>query len=297
MDNTVIDKTYSNRFKLNKSKAVRINNVIESNLKKMINTTEVVTLFKIRLNNEKEVTINDFNNIFQLDNGKKNRIERIALNWHIGESEVDLMFNDTPNINLSVKGEDINWVNQTFAEIDEQIERTKIDSTIEKIKGFFTILTFLTIVVSISFGIFSLMEAFPSGEKAISKSEKIELTKMAKEADNISEKIEFLFQAELYQLNIDLGEKKGNNLLEQFKEYGLNWKTYAILLPILIIISIIYYILSRCYPSSIFEWGDMEEYYEKIIERRKMLWNIVIGTIILGIICNLFVYSITTFSM
>jgi hypothetical protein len=70
-----------------------------------------------------------------------------------------------------------------------------------------------------------------------------------------------------------------------------DWRIIVALLPVVIVIGA-FIVLGSCYPSAVFLWGDAEEWYRKILARRGWLWNVVIGTLVLGVIANLAVFAL-----
>ncbi len=104
------------------------------------------------------------------------------------------------------------------------------------------------------------------------------------------EKINLLFDYTMAQLKLNMNK----NIIGEFNlNKFLTLQTLFIVAPILIIVAIYIYIYIKCYPYSNFLWGDYEEYYSKLTSRRKTLWNLVFGSIILSIIVNLFVLGLS----
>lgn len=50
--------------------------------------------------------------------------------------------------------------------------------------------------------------------------------------------------------------------------------------------------LARLYPGAVFLWGDVEDWYKSILRRRNTVWNVVIATLVLGLIANLAVFAL-----
>ncbi|WP_089679881.1 hypothetical protein [Catalinimonas alkaloidigena] len=296
MNKTHINKFYSNSFVLDKSKAVRINDIIETNFKKA-GIDSIKTEFKLILSNEKELTFDKFSNIFQIDNGRKNKAEKLKLNWSGNDNEVLVYFSDKPAVRVDVTGTDLDWTNELFAEIDEQIERTKVFSLIHKIKSdnFFKLISLL--MISFVFPLMLVVTKNDTKEKLnITATDRSALTEIAKNTKTVEEKINFLFETQLKILDINIKNETPDAFLDNLSTYFLDWRTYMIIIPIIAILGILWYLLTQCYPVAVFDWGDMAEEYRKIVERRKLLWNIVIGSIVIGILTNFFVFSITSFN-
>ena len=294
MEKTHINRSYKNSFVLDKSKAFRINDIIETNFKKAKSVT-INTEFNLVLSNEKELNLDTFSNIFQIDNGRKNRVKKLKLKWSGNNNEILISFSDKPIVRVDVTGTDLDWTNELFAEIDEQIERTKVYSLIHKIKvDFFAVILFLLL-----FGfspMLILLTNNSNNQFNITSVDKIVLTEIAKDVKTTDDKINFLFETQLKDLDINIHNENPESTFDNLGVYFSDWRTYMIIIPIMAILGILWYLLAHCYPLSVFDWGDMAEEYKKTIERRKLLWNIVIGSIIIGILTNFFVFSVTSFS-
>jgi hypothetical protein len=69
-----------------------------------------------------------------------------------------------------------------------------------------------------------------------------------------------------------------------------DWRAIVVLLPAIIaVVSLV--ALAYCYPRAVFLWGDAEEWYRKLLARRGLIWNVVLATLVLGIITNLAVFA------
>ena len=67
-----------------------------------------------------------------------------------------------------------------------------------------------------------------------------------------------------------------------------------VIVPILASFASVMYLYVKCYPPAIFSWGDAEEWYKTLLSRRKTVWSFLYGSLILGIVANLFVFGLTT---
>jgi len=65
-----------------------------------------------------------------------------------------------------------------------------------------------------------------------------------------------------------------------------------IALPFLLIVGCVMYMAIRCYPRTVFAWGDWEEYYARLLSRRRTLWTVVVFSLVIGVVSSLFASSI-----
>lgn len=296
---TRINKNFEKAFVLNKSKAVRINDVIESNFKKN-SINGVKKSFRLGLNNEKEMIFDDFNSIFEVDNGKKNRIENVRLNWSNKDINIDISFRSKPIISVDISSYGLDWTNQLFAEIEEQIERITLSDFFYRFisggPGAFYKLQLAFISLAIPFlMIYALQYESKKSKNYLNLTDEEVKVLIANSDSSRSneEKINFIFNTTKQLLKAD--QKKAD--LPSFNAFLIFFsqiKNYTIIAPILICIGLIWYMLGYCYPSYVFDWGDMEEEFAKLVERRKAILSILFGSIFLGILTNFFVWGLTS---
>lgn len=289
---TRIYKRFNKSFVLNKSKSFRINDIIESSLKK--NTINNVNrIFKLSLNNEKEIIFQDFNDIFEVDNGRKNKIENLRLIWSSNDLNIEIYFQSEPEISIEITSSNLEIANQIFAEIEEQIERVTLTDWLYLIINNDSKFIFYPLILML----FTFLSTFIIHDKTViredilnlSNSEKILLIKKADSTKTNDDKIDFIYTSIRHMIKIDSNPEPSS----LFLNFLTNYKNYTIIVPIIVCILMIWYVLAYCYPKCVFEWGDMADDYLGIIERRKLIWNILIGSIIVGIITNFFVWGIT----
>jgi hypothetical protein len=70
-----------------------------------------------------------------------------------------------------------------------------------------------------------------------------------------------------------------------------DWRLIVIILPAAIAV-VAQFALASCYPQVVFLWGDAEEWYQKVLSRRGLIWNVVLATLFLGIMANLAVFAL-----
>lgn len=290
---TRINKTFETGFALNKSKAVRINDIIETNIKKG-NIQDINRTFKVLLSNEKEIIFHEFNSIFELDNGRKNRVNDVTLIWKNAEIDIEIQFRKKPLVSVDVSSNGLEWTNQLFAEIEEQIERITLTDWVYKfIADSSTILTILVLPIIIIFSTTIFSDSNDSIRTLnLTQEDKALLSNKIDSVKSNEDKIDFIYVVIKQMVKVKQPSSK-TEILNETWAFFCDFKNYTIIIPILLSIFLIWYVLSYCYPKYVYEWGDMEEEYSKIIERRKNLWNILIGSIILGIITNFFVWGLT----
>jgi len=51
-----------------------------------------------------------------------------------------------------------------------------------------------------------------------------------------------------------------------------------------VVVGCIVMLLTTCYPSAVFLWGDDAERYARIVQRRKTTWSIFVSVTVVGVL-------------
>jgi hypothetical protein len=70
-------------------------------------------------------------------------------------------------------------------------------------------------------------------------------------------------------------------------EITFKLKFYVVLIPLVFIIIAFFYLILRCYPVTVFNWGDVNEWYENICRKRKTVWEVIMVAVIGGLLVNI----------
>ena len=54
--------------------------------------------------------------------------------------------------------------------------------------------------------------------------------------------------------------------------------------PLLIVLVCAAYLAFRCYPNAVFLWSDEVERYNKMLQTRRIVWTLIIGGIVFGVL-------------
>jgi len=55
-------------------------------------------------------------------------------------------------------------------------------------------------------------------------------------------------------------------------------------IPFLLVMGLAGYLVVTCYPRSVFLWGDEVDRYNAILQRRRVLWSVIVGIVIIGVL-------------
>jgi hypothetical protein len=300
--NSIIKK-YKKPFILSKTKLIRMCEIVNKRFESAPDKQPYKISFIAKLQKGKEHKTSDIETLFNLDNSISNRITELTIDWEIGKEE-DVNYT---NITLSydsdsyssssifIGGKAINstWLNETVAELEEQIDRTIPTGIIYKMKT----MSPFDLLRLVSYGSLAMLMVF----MVVLLSVRGSLKENALELDSQNKAIllEKYKAAKTTEGKIDfLSELMAKAILEPKPEVNLAHyiyqpRTYFLVTPLLLVVLIFLYLFVRCYPPYVFEWGDWEGYHSKLIERRKYLWSLLVGSLLIGIVSNLFVYGLS----
>ena len=163
-----IRRTYSSVFILDMPKMARLANIIEERFKSI--AQPFLASLEIKTAKGKSFTASKIENILEHDNAIKNPITSFKLSYQNNSdnpaNSCAIIFDKKDSeIELMIRSENAKWANDLFAEIDEQIERTSVDSwvyTLKKQRGQ-EIFTFIIGLIIVPLTIFSTSSIFLRG--------------------------------------------------------------------------------------------------------------------------------------
>lgn len=290
---TKISKNYEKPFLLSRSKLTRLCEVIEKRFNK--EDLEFSRTFKVLLTNSKNLQLNDLSELFELDNGPKNEIKELETIYRSkNESfrvEVTFLKMSVPEIEIVIFSPDYMWSNELMAEVEEQVERTLQSGVVSNLASWnklsFIIFPMLASIIAMVYSLFigdTSSNTFTPNEESIS-----ELINMTEVATTTDKKIDFIYS--YLEASLPQEETNQSNSTNYFKD----WKFYLIVVPLAVMAGILFYLFKYMYPKAIFEWGDMEEHYKIIVDRRKFLWSVVLIAFIVGAFASLFATGVTSY--
>lgn len=255
--------------------------------------------FEVRSSRNRAFETESFDEVLALDNPTGNRVESFAItckavgddnkHTHLIGAEFD---GSAPvDISLFVESEEPKWAADTFSAIEEQVERMIQTSPLAKLRSSLlaeVFLPFIALVLLLGIAAFALRSNRMSEHMWLSQDDIRQLSQTSNSPPQ---------GLELYQ---NITKRQMRNLTSEQAEGFIpskyrDWRILVIAIPILVAIGAIAYLYSACYPTAVFAWGDAEDWYDGIVQKRKTIWSILIGSLAIGVIGNLFVFGLTTF--
>lgn len=285
-----VSRGYNCLFVLDGNKLTRIAGILQERFAAL--GSPATLRYEVRLANGRLQEVFELPDLLDMDNGVRNPLVALNLTAKISGTEPGpeclLKYERSADetIRLTVRSPDSQWANQLFAAVEEQVERTLVSTWIYSLAnanwvGLAITLLIATLVlfVFVSPVMTVFTRTFPPGEVA-------ELLEEAQNAQTTEEKIDALIKGQVWTLK---------RFLRPFEPgaAGFNWLKMLFLgLPVLIVLGVLFYLVSYCYPRGVFLWGDWENYYNTLVGRRRTLWTVVVIALLIGIVSNLFVASL-----
>jgi hypothetical protein len=291
----LVEKSYDTPFVLDSSKLSRIVAIAEERLTEAKVT--VAGKFEVLLASGRRALLDHQEDLYRLDNTVNDRVTNLL--FHAGSQEppsssfIEVEFGPSyrGDISLAVASADPGWALRVFAELDEQVERTKAPSWVHSLRSYIPFIVFGALLIFIF-----LVAAFysprlfnddrPSWSPA--PSEIRELLARAGNATSDSSRLALLLEIRRRELAAQIVPTTNRHP----KIPSLPRELFQVL-PLLIIVGATGYVIIYCYPRHVFAWGDIAGSYATLVARRNWLWSVVIIALILGILGNLFVSSLT----
>lgn len=293
-----ISKVFTSAFVLDKAKLTRILNIMEERYSEA--ELKFSPSFEVTLSSNRHIRMSSVDQLLDLDNSVKSHITSIEISAYKIEEKGALIcalsFSSTNenNISISVQTSVSKLGSQLFAELEEQVERTFSSSWIHRFSPANVVIGIAGIALSalfIAFLVFGDTSGPLKSVYMLSPDEVSSFAKRSKEITNTNDKIDFLFALQSRQLERSVTKQETETV-----HFGkvLTVKNLLIMLPLVIILGCIVYLQQTSYPFAVFLWGDYEEYYNRLLSKRKTIWTVVIISMFIGILGNLFAVGLSS---
>lgn len=290
-------RTYPNKsFNLTARKLVRIAEVAKHRAEKIAGGHPVVEAVSVTFKNSKEMTLGSVESALALDNVVKNRIMGLEYSVAVGPPGAQRLHSITVKydatselfpVRISAISSDLSWMDEAVGAVEEQVERT-LESSFGsgrtnglEVAGF---AVGLGAVIAASTGV---SQSQRLGGGALSTEKAAELAEVAKGVSTESEKLDFVYR----YLVASLQQQPSPTSI--FLKYATDYRTYMIGVPLLVALLAAMIALFWCSPKRVFVWGDYEEHYSKLVDRRKFLWYGVVIALVIGVLGNFFFLGIS----
>lgn len=284
-----VQKEYTYAFLVEPTKLTRLIDLIHERLGEH-NETIVRDHFEAFLPDKRVEEVSSLEDVLSLENSRKKRIERLLIVSSAGSSpehqvEVDFgvvktPINSAPSaqatklIAVNVVSNDSKWNARTLSEIEEQLERTRLRqfSPILALAG---LMIFMLVVLLLQVGPIKQREDL-SGVMWLDGPSLERVEKILSQGRTITDE-------EMREINtIQLR----NLVLDQRPPQPSGRRARKLILmglPTVFLLGCALVLAFTCYPTAVFLWGDETERYANLLQRRKVLWGIIISLMVVGV--------------
>ena len=289
-----IIKQFPGPFILEKSKLDRLITVIRECVGSSPDLWESV---EVRHKDGAIVQVESPEKVYNLHNSGRKEITEIRLSFSIDPKEphdsireVHASFSGEygkGNITIIVADDDSRWVSETFSRVEEQIERCLKKDFMNQLAAHHLTsqlaLSFLPLLFIVVTTVFIAEGKDLRGHMWLTTADMKEISAELETSTTLSQ--------EQY-LAIVTRQLKNIILQRDPAQYKSVWPAVFVVIPILLAIGVFIYLITKCYPSAVFLWGDREEWYNNLEKRRNVLWNTVLGGFIVGIMSGLVLFGL-----
>lgn len=291
-----IDKEYYQPFLLEPTKLTRLVDKIHERLGEHADTT-MDDSFEVFMSGNRREVMNSVEAVLALENSRRHKIQRLVIvcsaatkNATRPEHEIQVDFGKekklqstaTKMVEISVRGDGAGWANRTLSEVEEQVERTWMQHRIP-IAALVGLVVALFVSILFQFAQFS-SNSFPTQEI---------LRPMWLRSPDLDRVQEILRQNRTISEDEmrEIKTRQLRNILEDYRPEepaprGKGRRVAVVLIPLVILVGCAIALL-RCYPGTVFLWGDEVDRYAVILQRRKTLWGVIVGIMVVGVVGNL----------
>ena len=294
-----VHKEYGRQFLLEPTKLTRIIDIIHERLADHGCTT-LRDHFEVFLSGNRREELASIDAVLALANLRKHRIIRLVITCSAGrkgaarpEHEIQLDFagrtklstRDTKVVAISVRSDAVGWPGRTLSELEEQVERTWLPYLpVLALCGF--------LIVALIVLLFQVLPApvtqDPAGTMWLRDHDLDRVDQILSQRRPITD--EEMRDITARQLRNILDDRRPR----QRSPTGRTRQVVCIVIPLLTVIVCGFILLLTCYPGAVFLWGDEEQRYASLLQRRKTLWGIIIGVPVVGLLANLLIIGVAS---
>jgi hypothetical protein len=293
-----IHKEYSQAFILEPTKLTRLVDKIHERLGEHQPTTKRA-LFEVFIAGNRREEMDSLDAVLALENSRKQKIQRLIITCCAGkkvatrlEHEIHVDFGGKKpggnnRVAVSIHSEAAGWAASTLSELEEQLERTWL----RYLQPFLALIVLLVLVLLV---FMTQLVAFPTDTNQILRGMWLHEADMDR-VDEILKQNRTITDEEVREL-VTMQLRNVRQDLRPPKLLGKRWTRQALLLgiPLVVVVVCAFLLVSTCYPSAVFLWGDEVERYANTLFWRKALWGVIVSVTFLGVLPELFAAGVAS---
>ena len=284
-----IHKDYQRPFLLEKTKLDRLMGVILDRLAEHQDTT-TRNDFEVFMTGPQRDEVASIEDVLKLDNSRQSRIQRILVTCSAStkgaarpEHEIQVDFDGTSaaktKITVSVRSDDTGWSNRALSEVEEQIERTSFQDRPQRTVLALVSISVLSALLFMVLSPLSSLNSFRSADVLWLRARDVDRVEQILKQDRTITDDEMR----------EIATRQLRNVLEGATTSpagGWTRHRFFVAGAALAVLACATYLMFRGYPSAIFLWGDEIERYDKTVRTRRIVWNVIFGGVLAGLIAS-----------
>lgn len=309
-----IRRHYPHPFVLDPSKLTRLLSVLSEHL--AVGDSRASHKFVVSLAKYKQLESDDLEDVLRLDNSTRNRVERLRVTSSAGQAEATVEFSaeDPIGVEITAVSDDARTAAAALASAEEQVERTLQTIWVHRlgdpVSSMRVIPMLAALLMSLGFLASGLFDSLGRQAKSERPQDTLWLTprdladlrlQLQQTEPLSSQQLADITRRQLRNVSAayEQQEREGANptgALPQPLQMLRDWRLWPAILTVVILISLVAYVLSACYPKAVFHWGDAAEWHDRLIARRRTIWQVVVASLILGVLANLVVFGLSQYT-
>jgi hypothetical protein len=297
-----VHKQYEPAFLLEPTKLGRIVDTIHQRLADHANTAthDVFEVFLTGNHREEMTAIDD---VLALDNSRRHRVARLVIQCSAStpgslrpehEVQVDFGAPAAPKpgstsgtsrvVTIDVRSDAPGWANRTLSEVEEQVERTW-----PRRSAVIVLLLLLLIGILVLAAEFLTFRAGTRPELMWLNDADLKHVEALLEPGHTLSEQEVREVATMQLRNVlDAQRPPPPRRPSDLR------RSLFIAAPLLVVLLCVLVLLTTCYPNAVFLWGDEVGRFDSILQRRKVLWGLIIAVTVGGVLSK-FLYEGVSF--
>ena len=294
-----IHKEYGHPFLLEPTKLTRLIDKIHGRLAEHEPTMNRDS-FEVFLSGNRREEMGSVDEVLALENSRTQKIQRLLISCSAGrkvaarlDDEVQVDFggkktgttSDTEVIAIGIRSDAAGWASSTLSELEEQVERTRL----HYIQPILTLVGLLIAALLVLASQFIAIQ--PRAEDVVrgmwlhdSDLERVDQI-LSQDRTITEEEMREIATRQLRNIREDQRPK-------QLPQKGRTRQIVSLAIPLVTILACGLILLLTCYPRAVFLWGDEVERHSKTLYRRKALWTIIIGVMLIGLLSNILIVGV-----
>jgi hypothetical protein len=294
-----IHKGYQQSFLLEPTKLNRLVGTIHERLADHTHNASHDS-FEVFLTGSRREEMTTVDDVLALDNSRKRKIERLVIVCSAStpdavrpEHEVQIDFaypkpsspppGSITNVAISVRSDDGAWATRTLSEVEEQVERTWIHRSWPIGSLVVLIGLLLVALMLLTFPLLIRPEPPSANTLWLKTSDVKRIEGMLGNHPMLTD--EDLREIATMQLRNVLGLSPPPASSVPANQVT---RTLFLVVPLFVVLACVLVLVTTCYPRAVFLWGDEVERYADTIQRRKLIWNIIVGVTVVGVLSKFF---------